>query len=87
VSGTRSRGTVTIAVERCKGCDLCIPACPPAVLTMTTETNRMGYRYPQLHEGCTGCAACQFVCPDYVFDVFRFEQTAPPETAPREPTS
>ena len=33
VSGTttsiKSRGTVTIDVEHCKGCDLCIPACPP----------------------------------------------------------
>ena len=27
-----TRGTVTIAVDRCKGCELCIPACPPDVL-------------------------------------------------------
>ena len=69
----RSRGTVTIATDRCKGCELCIPACPPDVLTMSTEVNRLGFRYPELHAGCTGCAACLLVCPDFVFDVFRYE--------------
>jgi 2-oxoglutarate ferredoxin oxidoreductase subunit delta len=69
-----SRGTVTIDTARCKGCELCIPACPPHVLTMASEVNHMGYRYPELHPGCTGCAACLYVCPDFVFEVFRFEQ-------------
>ena len=69
----RSRGTVTIEAERCKGCELCIPACPPAVLTMSAPVNRKGYRYPELHAGCTGCAACLLVCPDFVFEVFRFD--------------
>ena len=68
-----SRGTVTIDVEHCKGCELCIPACPPKVLTMSTWTNRMGFRVPELHPGCTGCAACSYVCPDFVFEVFRFD--------------
>jgi 2-oxoglutarate ferredoxin oxidoreductase subunit delta len=65
-----SRGTVTIDVEHCKGCELCIPACPPKVLTMSTWTNRMGFRVPELHPGC---AACSYVCPDFVFEVFRFD--------------
>jgi len=67
-----SRGTVTIASERCKGCELCIPACPPKVLTMSTPVNHMGFHYPELHAGCTGCAACLMVCPDFCFEVFRF---------------
>src|ERR1043166_758977 len=69
----RSRGTVTIDVNHCKGCELCIPACPPNVLTMSTAVNHMGYRYPELYPGCTGCAACSYVCPDFVFEVFRFD--------------
>jgi 2-oxoglutarate ferredoxin oxidoreductase subunit delta len=69
-----SRGAVTIDVGRCKGCELCIPACPPAVLTMSSAANHLGYRYPELHPGCTGCAACVFVCPDFVFEAFRFDQ-------------
>jgi len=34
----------------------------------------MGYRYPELYPGCTGCAACSYVCPDFVFEVFRFDE-------------
>jgi 2-oxoglutarate ferredoxin oxidoreductase subunit delta len=70
----KSRGTVTIDVDTCKGCELCITACPPRVLSMTNEVNQLGYRYPQLHPGCTGCAACLMVCPDFCFEVFRFDE-------------
>ena len=70
----KSRGTVTIDVDTCKGCELCITACPPRVLSMTSEVNQLGYRYPQLHPGCTGCAACLMVCPDFCFEVFRFDE-------------
>ena len=52
----RSRGSVRIDTEVCKGCELCITACPPEVLSMSTEVNHLGYRFPQLHPGCTGCA-------------------------------
>ena len=41
---------------------------------MTDEVNHLGYRYPQLHPGCTGCAACLMVCPDFCFEVFRFDE-------------
>src|SRR4029079_16945033 len=59
----KSRGTVTIDVEAWKGCELCIVACPPRVLEMSTAVNELGVRYPLLHPGCTGCAACLMVCP------------------------
>ncbi len=68
-----SRGTVTIATERCKGCELCIPACPPQVLSMSIERNTLGHRTPLLHPGCTGCQACLLVCPDFCFEVYRYE--------------
>ena len=68
-----SRGTVTIATESCKGCDLCIPACPPKVLSMSEDVNAMGFRYPKLRPGCTGCGACALVCPDFCFEVFQYE--------------
>jgi len=67
----KSKGTVTIATEVCKGCELCIPACPPDVLSMSTTVNHLGYHYPELVDGCTGCAACLLICPDFVFEVFR----------------
>ena len=69
-----TRGTVVIDKEACKGCDLCIDACPPQVLVMTThQLNDRGYRYPQLLPGCTGCKACSQICPDFVFQVYRYE--------------
>lgn len=69
-----SRGTLVIDTEACKGCLLCIDACPPRVLEMTTLTlNTRGYRYPVLFAGCTGCRACSQICPDFVFQVFKYD--------------
>lgn len=69
-----SRGHVVIDVEACKGCDLCIDACPPGVLVMTTHTvNATGYRFPLLLAGCTGCRACAQICPDFVFQVYKLD--------------
>ena len=76
-----SRGTVTIATERCKGCELCIPACPPRVLEMSQARNALGVPYPELRPGCTGCGACLLVCPDFCFEVYRFDAPAAQEGA------
>ena len=70
-----SRGTLVIDVDRCKGCELCIDACKPNVLAMTTERrNAMGYLYPELEPGCTACHACALICPDFVFQVWRYDE-------------
>jgi 2-oxoglutarate ferredoxin oxidoreductase subunit delta len=69
-----SRGTLTIDIERCKGCELCIPACPPEVLRMSDDRNSFGLRYPELLPGCTGCGACLLVCPDFCFEVYRYDE-------------
>jgi 2-oxoglutarate ferredoxin oxidoreductase subunit delta len=73
MSRAATRGTVQIDIERCKGCELCIPACPPQVLSMSTALNALGVPFPELADGCTGCSACLLVCPDYCFEVYRFE--------------
>jgi 2-oxoglutarate ferredoxin oxidoreductase subunit delta len=74
MSRSQSRGTVTIDVDRCKGCELCVPACPPRVLLMSTARNEMGARYPELLPGCTACGACLLVCPDFCFEVYRYDE-------------
>ncbi len=69
-----ARGTVLIKRERCKGCQLCVHACPQHVLVLSDSFNSKGYRPVRLHEqsaSCTGCAICAAVCPDVVFTVFR----------------
>jgi 2-oxoglutarate ferredoxin oxidoreductase subunit delta len=70
-----TRGTVIIDVEACKGCELCIDACKPAVLIMTEhERNSRGFLYPLLLDGCTACRACAQVCPDFVFQVWHYDE-------------
>jgi 2-oxoglutarate ferredoxin oxidoreductase subunit delta len=80
-----SRGTLVIDVEACKGCELCIAACPPQVLRMTTDVvNVRGYQYPELLPGCTGCKACSQICPDFCFQVYKYETPVahPPAETP-----
>ena len=69
-----TRGTLVIDVEACKGCELCIDACPPGVLTMSGAVNARGYRYPLLAAGCTACKACSQICPDFVFQVYKYDR-------------
>ena len=67
----RQPATVTIDIEACKGCELCVPVCPPRVLVMSETPNGMGYRFPILLDGCTGCELCYRICPDFCFEVYR----------------
>jgi 2-oxoglutarate ferredoxin oxidoreductase subunit delta len=74
MTGVLTRGTVKIDIEACKGCELCIPACRPGVLSMTTDqSNQRGYQYPELSAGCTACRACVQVCPDFVFQLWKYD--------------
>jgi 2-oxoglutarate ferredoxin oxidoreductase subunit delta len=69
-----ARGTVLIDRNRCKGCELCVNACPQQVLHLSSSRNARGYHPVELSENghhCTGCAICAVVCPDVVFTVYR----------------
>lgn len=66
------RGTVTFNVETCKGCELCIEACPQESLQLSPKINQQGYHYAVLiKDNCTGCSNCALVCPDAVITVYR----------------
>ena len=56
---------VVIREDECKGCGLCIAACPEHVLFEQKKLNRMGY-HPAGYkgEGCTGCGFCFYQCPE-----------------------
>ncbi len=69
------KGTIVVDVERCKGCELCVTACPTQVIQMSKEVNAKGFNYSQAAnwEACTGCANCAMVCPDMVITVYRYK--------------
>lgn len=72
-SETSPPGPLAIASDRCKGCELCIGACPHRVLALGVGVvNRLGYHPIRLIDpaGCTSCALCAKVCPDAVFTVY-----------------
>jgi 2-oxoglutarate ferredoxin oxidoreductase subunit beta len=58
--------SVLVAKDRCKGCGLCIHACPSHVLAMSHEINARGYFFPLVEhpDDCNGCRHCVLVCPD-----------------------
>jgi 2-oxoglutarate ferredoxin oxidoreductase subunit delta len=67
-----ARGTVTFEIETCKGCELCIDACPQESLKLSDRINKQGYHFAVLvKDNCTGCVNCALVCPDAVITVYR----------------
>ena len=71
------RGAIVVDIERCKGCEVCIEACPTDVIALAHQVNSKGYRYAymQYPEACTGCTNCAIVCPDGVISVYRMKTT------------
>jgi len=67
------KGAVVVDVEKCKGCELCVVACPTSVLQLAKQVNGKGYHYAYMEnaDACTGCVNCAMVCPDTVITVYR----------------
>jgi 2-oxoglutarate ferredoxin oxidoreductase subunit delta len=75
--GTAAAGVapppLDIATDRCKGCELCVSACPKHVLALDLAVvNALGRHPIRLldPDACTSCALCVRVCPDVVFTVY-----------------
>ena len=67
---------VKVISERCKGCGLCVLACPKNNLSLGSEYNAQGYAYVTFNPDgkCTGCAFCAELCPDMALRVFKEEK-------------
>ena len=67
------KGAIKVDIERCKGCEVCVPACPKDVLRLAKEVNGKGYHYSYMEnpDECIGCSNCAIVCPDGVITVYR----------------
>ncbi|MBN1448781.1 MAG: 4Fe-4S dicluster domain-containing protein [Bacteroidetes bacterium] len=78
------RGDIKIDVEKCKGCELCIVACPLDAIALSDGINKQGYHYAVLVEDvCNGCKSCALVCPDAVITVYREDR----ESGKKEPVA
>ncbi len=68
------KGDIVIDIEKCKGCEVCIAACPNSVIAMAKNVNGKGYHYAEsVNEECIGCANCAIVCPDGVITVYKIK--------------
>lgn len=75
-------GEIIIDIERCKGCELCIDACPEEVISLLDTINSKGYQYAvTINHDCTGCMNCALVCPDAVIKVYRKVVREPKQSA------
>jgi NAD-dependent dihydropyrimidine dehydrogenase PreA subunit len=64
-TGKRDRGSLRIDTDECKGCGLCVEACPPKVIHLSDELNHYGYpTATYVGAGCTGCGICFLACPE-----------------------
>jgi 2-oxoglutarate ferredoxin oxidoreductase subunit delta len=72
-------GRVEIDREKCKGCTLCVGACPEKILAMSRDSfNKQGVPFAECFDAsrCTGCMSCAILCPDAAIQVFRLTQAA-----------
>jgi 2-oxoglutarate ferredoxin oxidoreductase subunit delta len=55
---------ITVKLEWCKGCKICVDYCPKKVLVM--ENLKAAVKYP---ENCSKCDLCEVLCPDFAIFV------------------
>jgi 2-oxoglutarate ferredoxin oxidoreductase subunit delta len=71
-----AKGKVTFNEDICKGCELCVQACPVNIINMDTDRiNIKGYHPATIDEmdKCIACGNCAITCPDSVITVERLD--------------
>lgn len=64
---------IEIDKNKCKGCMLCVSACPQRLIVGSKKLNKTGIYYVEFkgRDKCTGCAMCAVMCPDCCIEVYR----------------
>lgn len=65
---------VTFEENKCKGCGLCVQACPKELIVIDKgQINSKGHSPAKIIDQtrCIGCASCAVMCPDCVITVER----------------
>ena len=63
---------ITFASDLCKGCGLCVNACPKKIVALDQDRlNAKGYHpaYCTDPAQCIACAMCATMCPDVVIRI------------------
>lgn len=65
---------ITVNESLCKGCEMCVNACPKGIIALAMDRiNQKGYHPAALTDpdGCIGCKSCAIMCPDVCITVER----------------
>jgi 2-oxoglutarate ferredoxin oxidoreductase subunit delta len=67
------RGRIVVNEAFCKGCELCVSACPQRILALSSgRITAKGYHPAEMTvQTCTGCGVCAVVCPEAAIEVYR----------------
>ncbi len=63
---------LTFKTDNCKGCGLCVAACPKNLLRISSEKiNKKGQHPAEITDEskCVGCASCATMCPDCIITI------------------
>lgn len=69
-----AKNTLTFKTDLCKGCGLCVNACPKGLIVIDMEKiNHKGHHPACIkdQDKCVGCASCAMMCPDCVITIER----------------
>lgn len=72
------KGKIVVSEDFCKGCELCVSACPQHVLGLASDhITAKGYHpATMIADGCTGCGTCSIICPEAAITVYREKITS-----------
>lgn len=63
---------IVIDENMCKGCTLCVNACPLHLIRISQRINSKGYypaEYVDPSGKCTHCTLCALTCPDTAIEI------------------
>jgi 2-oxoglutarate ferredoxin oxidoreductase subunit delta len=67
------KGWIEVEELYCKGCNLCVSACPQESLELDMDrlTSKGYHPVHLIGDDCTGCGICAIVCPEASLTVYR----------------
>jgi 2-oxoglutarate ferredoxin oxidoreductase subunit delta len=80
-TGGKAKATVTVDLDLCKACGICISLCPTKVF----DRDDAGQAVVARLQDCTACRLCEWHCPDFAIEVLVERSTAPSGVASTEP--